>query len=201
MIVTVSRQFASGGREVGKRLADALNLKYYDREIVTEIAKNISLDENYVNNILANGYRNASLIFAHSLPLTTAPFDSVTDVLVEQQKIIKAIGERGNCLIVGRNADVILRELHPVRLFVYADDASKIKRCRERERDGEDLSDRKLLKRFKEIDKGREKLHELLSGSDWGAKEAYDILINTSGIDIKSIIEPLARLVECYKKM
>ena len=201
MIVTISRQFASGGREVGKRLADALNLQYYDREILTEIAKSTSLDEDYITNILAKGgYPKFTLSFAHSLPLSSAAMDTVTDVLVAQQKIVRAIGEKGNCLIVGRNADVILRDKHPVRIFVYADDQSKIRRCRERERDGEDLSDKKLLKKFKEIDKGREKLHDLMSGYDWGAKEGYDIMLNTSNTDIKSVIPALSELVLQYNK-
>ena len=201
MIITISRQFASGGREVGKRLADALNLEYYDKEIVAEIAKSTSLTEDYVDEVISRGgYRNYALSFAHTLPLAPVMLDSVTDVLVAQQKIIKAIGAKKNCVIVGRSADVILKNLNPVRIFVYADEQSKIKRCGERERDGEDLNDKKLLKKFKEIDKGRKKLHELFAGPDWGEKESYDIMLNTSDTEIKDIIPSLAELVKNYKK-
>lgn len=200
MIITISREFASGGREVGKRLADALGLDYYDKEIVTEIAKSTSLDPEYVTRVLSKGGRNYAISFAHTLPLTPVITDMVTDVLVAQQKVIKAIGEKGNCVIVGRSADVILKEMRPVKIFVYADEQSKIKRCRERERDGEDLTDKKLLKKFKEIDKGREKLHDLLSSGEWGEKEGYDIMLNTSGAEIKNLIPALSELVKQYNK-
>lgn len=201
MIITISRQFASGGREVGKRLADALNLEYYDREIVAEIAKSTSLTEEYVDDVISRGgYRNYTLSFAHTLPLAPVIPDSVTDVLVAQQNVIKAIGAKKNCVIVGRSADVILKNLHPVRIFVYADDQSKIKRCRERGHEGEDLTDKKLLKKFKEIDKGRKKLHELFAGPEWGEKEGYDIMLNTSNADIKEIIPSLSELVKHFNQ-
>lgn len=197
MIITVSRQFASGGRELGKRLADELGLTYYDKELIAEIAKSASLHEEYVDKVLEKGgFTNFAFSFAHSIPLATTMPYSVTDVLVAQQNVIKAIAKKGDCVIVGRCADVIASEYNPVRIFVYADEQSKIARCRARERDGEDLNDKKLLKRFKEIDKGREKLHDLLASTPWGAKEAYDIMVNTSRMEIAKIIEPIAELAK-----
>ncbi len=196
MIITISRQFASGGREIGKRLADALGLEYYDRELITEIAGQSSLNEDYVAQVLEKGgFANFAFSFAHTMPLTATTPNTVTDVLVAQQKVIKAIAQKGDCVIVGRCADVIAADFHPVKIFVYADSQSKIKRCREREHEGEDLSDKKLLKRFKEIDKGRAKLHDLLSSLPWGDKDGYDLMLNTSNIDIKAIIPKLADLI------
>lgn len=201
MIVTISRQFGSGGRELGKRLADELGYAYYDRELVTEIAKKTELNEHYVESVLENGgYRNFAFSFAHTMPLISPVPDTVTDVLVQQQKVIKAIGDRGDCVIVGRCADVILASYSPVRIFVYADDASKIQRCRERAAEGEDVSDKSILKNAKAIDKGRAKLCDLLSSHPWGDKNSYDVMLNTSGRDIKSFIPSLAQFVKAYKK-
>lgn len=195
MIITVSREFGSGGRELGKRLADALGLQYYDKELIEEIAKSTALDQNYVTKVLENGgFANFAFSFAHSLPLTPNTPNYVTDVLVAQQKIVTAIAERGDCVIVGRCADVIAGKYNPVRIFVYADEQSKIKRCRERATEGEDLSDKALKKSFKRIDKGRAKLHDLLSSTPWGEKTGYDLMINTTRTDIKSIIPQLADL-------
>ena len=133
MIITVSRQFGSGGREVGKRLADELNLLYYDRELVTDIAEHTDLNESYVSSVLENGgFKNYAFTFGRSMPFVSPTPAPVTDVLVAQQRIIKAIGEKGNCVIVGRSADVILKDYKPFRIFVYADDDSKIARCRAR---------------------------------------------------------------------
>ncbi len=196
MIVTVSRQFGSGGRELGKRLSDSLGLQYYDRELVTEIANKTALDENYVSSILeSGGFNNFAFSFARTMPLLSSTPAAVTDVLVAQQKIIRSIGEKGDCVIVGRCADVILRDLHPVRIFVYADEKSKIARCRARAAKGEDYTDKELIKNFKKIDKGRAKLHDLLSSSDWGDKACYDLMINTSGKSIEKMIAPLADLI------
>ena len=195
MIITVSREFGSGGRELGKRLADALGLEYYDKELIAEIAKSTSLNENYVTAVLENGgFANFSFSFAHSLPLTATTPNTVTDVLVAQQKIITAIAEKGDCVIVGRCADVIASKFNPVRIFVYADEQSKIKRCRERAQEGEELTDKQLKKSFRRIDKGRAKLHDLLSSTPWGEKCGYDLMINTTRTDIKSIIPQLADL-------
>ena len=197
MIITISRQFGSGGREVGKRLADALGYAYYDRELVTEISKNTTLNEEYVNSVLEHGgYSNYAFSFAHTMPLVSTVPDCATEVLVSQQKVIKAIGEKGNCVIVGRCADVILAKLKPVKIFVYADDESKVKRCRERAAEGEDVSDKRILKYAKAIDKSRARLCDLLSSHPWGDKESYDIMLNTSNVDIKSIIPALTEMVK-----
>lgn len=201
MIITVSREFGSGGREVGKRLADELQLTYYDKELVTEIAKKTELDENYVSSVLERGgYANYAFSFGRSMPLVSTAAAPVTEVLVAQQNVIKSIGEKGDCLIVGRCADVILRGLSPFKIFVYADNQSKIERCRARAKDGEDLSDKKLIKSFKEIDSGRKKLHELLGSIPWGDKAGYDLMLNTTNVEIKEIIPALARLIKAARK-
>ncbi|MDE7084235.1 MAG: cytidylate kinase-like family protein [Clostridia bacterium] len=196
MIVTISRQFGSGGREIGKRLADELGLKYYDKELITEIAGAVSLNEEYVEKVLENGgFKNFAFSFAHSMPLAVATPNTVTDVLVAQQKVIRAVAKKGNCVIVGRCADVIAREFNPVRIFVYADEKSKLERCRARAKDGENLTDKQMLKNFKDIDKGRAKLYDLLSATAWGAREGYDIMLNTSRVEITKIIKPLSDLI------
>lgn len=200
MVITVSRQFASGGRELGKRLADELGYKYYDKEIITEIANSTSLNEGYVEKILeSGGFANFAFSFAHSMPLASAAPNTVTDVLVAQQKVIRAIAKKENCVIVGRCADVIASEYNPFRIFVYADTRSKINRCRARADANEKLSDKQMLKSFKEIDRGRAKLHDLLSSTPWGDCDGYDLMINTSSIEIKNIINPLSQLIAAVK--
>lgn len=196
MIVTISRQFGSGGREIGKRLADELGLKYYDKEIIAEIASTTKLDEEYVSKVIENGgFKNFAFSFAHSIPLVSPTPNNVTEVLIAQQKVIKAIAKKGNCVIVGRCADVITHEYNPVKLFVYADEQSKLERCRARAKEGETLTDKQLLKSFKEIDKGRAKLYDLLASYSWGAREGYDLMVNTSRTEITKIIKPLSDLI------
>lgn len=197
MIVTISRQFGSGGREIGKRLSDELGLKYYDKELIYEIASTTNLNEGYVNKVLENGgFSNYAYSFAHSLPIVSSTPTSVTDVLVAQQKVIKAIAKRGGCVIVGRCADVIAAEYNPVKIFVYADEQSRLARCRERAKDNEKLTDKQLLKSIKEIDKGRAKLYDLVGSYPWGSRDGYDLMINTSRTEIAKIIKPIAELIK-----
>ena len=197
MIITVSRQFGSGGREVGKRLADALGLTYYDKELVTEITNHTDLNESYVSSVLeSGGFRNYAFTFGRTMPFVSTTPAPVTDVLVAQQKIIKAIGEKGNCVIVGRSADVILKDFKPFRLFIYADNDSKIARCRARAPEGEHYTDKQMIRRFKEIDSGRRKLHDLLGVHPWGDKAGYDLMINTTNVNIKAIIPALAEYIK-----
>lgn len=129
-IITISREFGSGGRELGKRLADMLNVAYYDTEVITEIAKQTNLDENYVSTISEKGVPSFNFHFGHTFGATIN--QTAMDVVVAQHKVVKELAKKGDCIIVGRCADKILQDLKPLRIFVYADMQSKIKRCREK---------------------------------------------------------------------
>ncbi len=199
MIITVSREFGSGGREIGMRLARELGLQYFDKEIVAEIADRTELDEHYVETVLdKGGYKSFSFSFGRSLPMISAAPDVVTDVLVAQQQVIRALGAKGNCLVVGRCAEELLKQYKPFRIFVYADDESKIKRCRARASENENYSDKQLIKKFREIDKGRKQLHDLVSPNEWGVRSEYELMINTSRVDIDKIIAPLAEYIRSF---
>lgn len=195
MIITISREFGSGGREIGKRLADELHIAYYDQEILRALANEMKLDEAYLEKVLQQKVSN-------SFPLTyskTLSFYSNTascSMMAEQHKIIQKLAEKGDCVIVGRGSDVILRDYHPFNIFVYASVDSKLKRCRERSLKDEHLSDHELLKKMKQIDKARAENRYLFSSTKWGDKSNYDVCINTSHVDIKEIIHPLACLIK-----
>lgn len=199
MIITVSREFGSGGREIGKRLADSLKLEYYDKEIVTRIAASTELNEGYVSSVLeSGGYKNYAFTFARTMPLASPVPNAVTDILVAQQTVIKTIGAERDCVIVGRCADAILSEKNPFKIFVYADEQSKLRRCRERAPEDEKLTDRQMLRKFRQIDNGRKKLHDLFSAKRWGDKSGYDLMINTSNADVKSLVPALAELIRSF---
>lgn len=192
-IITVSREFGSGGREVGKRLADELGYKYYDREIVTEIAKKTELNEEYVAHILEQGgFGHIPVHFGRTFSYAAIMPQSTINLFSEQHKIIKELAKRDNCVIVGRAADVILKDYNPINLFVYADMASKIERCQKREDVKENVSLKSLEKNIKKIDSERAKYHELFSDIAWGDKAGYHLCINTTGVDIKKIVPKIA---------
>ena len=187
-IITVSREFGSGGRELGKRLADSLGFAYYDKEIISQIASDEGLCEEYVQRVLESpssfGY---TLNFSRSF-LSIQNVDIAPTLLAKQHNLIKKIARSGNCVIVGRGADQILKEHDPLRLFVYADMASKLERCRSRAEEGEDISEKTLKRKIKSIDKARAENYAFVSDTPWGDKSAYDLCVNTTYTEIKAIV-------------
>lgn len=197
-IVTVSREFGSGGREIAKRLADSLELEYIDREIIKAIAKETNLDENYLNGKL-EGLSRYQLTFARSFANVSQIRNSAM-LIAKQHQIIKEIASKKDCVIVGRGADAVLADLKPFNIFVYADMQSKIARCKRRTSNGEILSDKEIARKIKAIDKARKSTHDLYSSYRWGDKIGYNLCINTTDMTIKDVIPLLANLIENYFK-
>lgn len=197
-IITIGRNFGSGGREVGRRLAERLGIAYYDHEIVTEMAKRTNLTEEYIRQIEES--RTIPLL-PITIGMTFSPqfypmLDQSLQVFTEQSKIIKEMAEKSDCVIVGRCADYLLREKNPLRLFIYADMEYRIKRCRARGDADEDLSDKGLRARIQGVDKERARYYQLYTNQTWGDPENYDLCINTSRMDIKVLTEALAMFIE-----
>lgn len=197
-IITVSREFGSGGRELGKRLADALGYAYYDKEILSVVSSNLKSDETYVS-------RKLDAAALHSIPLTygrtigrTRLSMETAQIMAEQHKVIREIARKGeNFVIVGRNADVVLKDYHPVNLFVYADMDAKIRRSMSR-KENDISSEKEMAKLIAQIDKGRKKSRELLTNLAWGEKANYHLCINTSDVEIKKMVAPVAELVKTF---
>ena len=198
-IITVSREFGSGGREIAKRLSDELGIDYYDREILTAIAEECLLDEEYVEEMLNKKLMsNYQLSFSHTFSYVPMLESSITNVLAQQQKIIRELAEKEDCIIVGRCADIILEKYKPFRLFVYADMDAKVERCMNRAEEGENLTKREMEKKIKQIDKARASYHNVISDYPWGDKRGYNLCINTTDVDIKKIVPYIARYINEY---
>lgn len=194
-IITISREFGSGGREVGKRLADALGYAYYDREILTAMAQSTEMEESYLERILEQGAVTAQypIVFCRTLSQTAYLSNLSAALLAKQTALIQKIAQTGNCVIVGRNANVILEDHKPLRIFVYAELGSRIQRCKERETEPVSRSDKEYEKQIKEVDKLRARNHDLLSAYRWNDMRGYDLCLNTSYLEIKKIIPSVAQ--------
>ncbi len=197
-IVTIGRQFGSGGRELGKRISERLKIAYYDQEIITEISKRTALSETYVKQISeSRPVMSYPIHVGHSFyPLPYPMFQQSISIYTEQHTLLKELAEKSDCVIVGRCADTILKDDNPFRIFVYADMASKIKRCMERKPEGEHFTEAQMKKQIAEIDKRRAKYYEFFSERKWGAKENYDLMVNTTGADIDKLSEALCTYLE-----
>ncbi len=200
-IITVSREFGSGGRELGKRIAEQLGYAYYDKEIITAIAKMHNFDENYVENMLESAFPvSVPVTFGRTFSYNDPTGQQAISLLATQSRLLKEFAAKDNCVIVGRSANIILEDFNPLNIFVYADLESKIKRCRERADKNEQLTDIMIKRKIKQIDAGRAKHQRFLSDLKWGDKSGYHLCINTSGIVIKNAAPIVADFAERYFK-
>jgi len=200
-VVTIGREFGSGGREIGKRMAEALGFAYYDDEIIAAIAERSSLAEEYVKQVVENRITTYYPITI-ATSFATVPEDSTYGVnrtiFAAQNEILQEMAEKSDCVIVGRCADQILEKYHPLRFFIYADLESKISRCRAKHPGDADLSDKELEKKIKSVDKARAQYYRFFTGQDLSDRLNHDIGINASNMPIKQLALGLADLVRQY---
>lgn len=198
-IITISREFGSGGRELGKRLADLTGFSYYDHEILTAIAAKKGLSENYVDAALDTcDYCHMPLHFGRSFSIPSNSNRKV-ELLLEEKNIIKEIAHSGNdCIIVGRDADVILQKYNPFSLFVCAQMNSKIQRCAKRASQNEQLSSREIIRQIKRIDAARKATRNILTDSEWGDPHVYQLVVNTTDWSIGELATVIATYADNF---
>lgn len=196
-IITIGRQFGSGGRELGRRLAEELGFEYYDKEIVSEIASHTSLSENYVRQVIERTPHHLfPITVGQSLSyLSDYQFQMVQSVYQAQSEIIRSMADKSSCVIVGRCADYILRDRKPMRIFVYADKDSRLRRCIERSDGRDNMSERELKQYIRQMDKNRADYYNYYTGHRWGDMENYDLCVNTTDTEIKKLVPSLAGLL------
>lgn len=196
-IITISREFGSGGRELGKRMADVLGWDYYDREIIDAVAKEEGLDADYVNAVLErHEWWSVPITFHRSFTVSTAPS---TDLLVKEKEVIERIAKAGrNCILVGRNADFFLRSYDPFRIFVCAETEAKIRRCRERAEDQAGLTDKEIERQLRRIDRSRASNRELVAGDRWGERSSYHLTVNTTDWNLKELAPAVAAVAQRF---
>ena len=189
-IITIGREYGSGGRTIGKLAAQKLGIPYYDRELVDETAKHSGLaveaieenDQVVTRSFLYDLAIGTSYGYVHH---AGANLDLNTQVFLAQRDVILKFAETP-CVIVGRCADYILRDRQDVlRIFIYADKKSRLKRIVEEY--GEDAS--KAEKLLTQSDKRRARHYEEFTDSIWGARRNYDMLLNSGMLGIEKTAE------------
>jgi len=201
-IITISREFGSGGRELRKRLADELGFKYYDKEILEKILENDNYDDTYIKNFSEKQLVTNTLHYANSFYIYESIQNPRTEIIAEEHKLLRKLANKENCVIVGRAANSILKEFDPFNIFVYSDMKYKLERCRTKGTEEEaELTNENIEKQINKIDKGRKKYYESVSDLKWGNKLDFDLCINTSKMEIKKMVPSLASYIkEFYKQ-
>ncbi len=203
-VVTISRQYGSGGREIGKKLAEAWGIPFYDNELITRAAKDSGFAETAFET--AESRANNSLLY--SIARGTASFNgqdmgfsidnlSLDDKLyLAQAKVIRNCAAEGPCVIVGRCADYILRKIdNLVNIFIYADMDFRIERAMRI--DG--MPPEKIESAILKIDKRRSNYHNFHTGEKWGRVENYSLCVNSARVGIDNAVQVIKTYVEGMK--
>lgn len=195
-IITISREFGSGGRELGKRLADFIGATYYDKEILSAISERFSENENNIELTLSKGGFSAiPLSFSNTLSHVSNINMSESYHLARYHRIMKDIATIGDAVIVGLGADVILREHNPYSIYVYSDITSKVERCRARAHGEEkNMTDKEWVRKIKYVDKERANHYAMIASTPWGDMHNYNLCIDTSGSNLADIVPIIAEL-------
>jgi cytidylate kinase len=195
LIVTIDREYGSGGHEVARRLADRLGLRLYDEEIIAKAAEKTGYREEYIkdNEEKAPDF-SISGIFSAVDTFQTSPFARVQE---EEFNIIREIAAEGSCVIVGRAADYILSNERHVSIFLFAPIEDRVKRklrlATMNETD-EPTDEAGMEKLVKQTDKQRRRYYEFYTDNKWGGREVYDLLINTSRTGVNGAVD----IIEAY---
>ena len=202
IIITIARQYGSGGREIGNRIAELLGIPLYDKELITDAAAKCgfddeaikSLDESATNSLLytlamGSNILGTTMHFGYKMPLNDKLF-------ILQSEIIKDYAKEGSCVIVGRCADYVLRdEENVLKLFIYADLDHRQKRVEERH---PEIKPSQVIDVINKTDKRRSSYYNFYTGNKWGKYDNYDIAINSSTLGIEGSAN---LIVSCIKKL
>lgn len=195
-IITIGREFGSGGREIGRRLAEKLGMAYYDHEIVKELIARTHFAEDYIRSI---DEKRPFSFYAMPTgrtfwPMPNPLMDQQMAVLEKEREVLLDMAKRSDCVIVGRRADYVLRDENPLRLFFYAEMDFKMAQCRKRERDQQLMSDKELRQKIQQIDKNRREYYEFFTGQKWGEMINYDLCLNTGKLGMDRVVSSITSL-------
>lgn len=202
IIITIARQYGSGGREIGERVAAKLNIPIYDKILITEAASKGNLneevlkkaDESAANSLLytlamGSNTLGAAMHFGYNMPLSDKLF-------LLQSDVIRDFAAKGSGIFIGRCADYVLRdEPNILRLFIYGDLDHRQERVKERH---PELKSAQVIDAISKTDKRRSTYYNFYTGNKWGKYDSYDMAINSSTLGIEGTAELIC---EFAKKM
>ncbi|MDD3250989.1 MAG: cytidylate kinase-like family protein [Lachnospiraceae bacterium] len=204
LVITIERQYGSGGRIVGTKLAEELGIPFYDDEILSMTAEKSAVGEQYFrladekagNNLLrriVGGIRGMTL----DEPKTEGDVTSPDNLFKFQSEVIRELANTESCVIVGRCADYVLETAGKedlVKIFVYADTPTCVRRTMEI--DGI-MDTKEALNKLNRITKQRREYHKYFTGREWENFSNYDLPINSSKLELDQIVE----LIKTYIRM
>ena len=201
-IITIARQYGSGGHDVGKKLAEELNIPFYDKELLERAAKDSGFCQEIFENYdekPTNSFLYSLVMDTYSMGYSSAAFAEMPlnhKIFLAQFNAIKDIAKEGPCVIVGRCADYALADFpNVVNVYLYADMKDRIARIARRH----DLADAKAKDMIQKTDKSRASYYNYYTNKKWGEATGYDLCLNTGTLGIDGTIH-MIREFAAYKE-
>lgn len=200
-VITIGRQFGSGGFDVGKQLAEELGYEFYDKEILTHAAEQSGIhidilkrnDEKRTSSLLYTLATGASYYGNHISSGTEHTIG--TQLYIAQVNAIKSLAAKGNCVMVGRCADFFLDGLCDLTsVFISASDEFRIDRVKKQY----SITDKNAADMMKKIDRSRASFYNSTTGKKWGDAKIYDLCLSTSTVGIDGAVKIIKTFLE-YK--
>ena len=202
IIITIARQYGSGGREIGEAVAKKLGFPLFDKQLITDAASKGNLneevlkktDESAANSLLytlamGSNIAGASLHFGYKMPINDKLF-------ILQSEVIKEYARAGSCVIIGRCSDYVLRdEKNVFRLFIYGDLEHRKERVQTRH---PEIKSAQVIDIINKTDRRRASYYNFYTGNTWGKYDNYDMAINSSTLGIEGTAD---LIVTCAKQM
>ena len=202
LIITVARQYGSGGREIGERVAELLEIPLFDKQLIADAASKGNLneevlrktDETAANSLLYTLAMGSNVVgttmhFGYKMPINDKLF-------ILQSEVIKEYAKNGSCVIIGRCADYVLREEEGIfRLFVYGDLDHRKERVKERH---PEIKTSQIVDVINKTDRRRASYYNFYTGNKWGKYDNYDMAVNSSTLGIEGTAQLIA---SCAKQL
>ena len=180
VVVTISREYGSGGRYVGKILANKINLPFYDKELISLTAKESGFSKSYVS-------KNDEI-------MSSTKYENNNDdrMFIAESKVIKNLA-KNSCVIVGRCSDFILKDSkNTLKVFLYSDNKSKVKRAVKYY----GIKEEKALKEIEKINKQREKHYKYYTNREWKDPNNYDLMLNVDLLGVEKCADIIKNIIE-----
>ncbi len=195
-IITIEREYASGGREIGQKVAERLGIPFYNREILEIASERCGVSVDY----LASAEEAAPKSFLYTLMLSSNPTRSIEDnlplsdkVYIVETNIIRELAEKSDCVIVGRCASYILRDMEKMfSTFIYADTEARVKRAVE----CYGIEPRRAEAMLRKSDKRRETFYSINTGGNWYDKSNYSLCLNSNDLGIELCTDIIVNSVQ-----
>lgn len=196
-VITISREFGSGGREVGFRLSELLKIPFYDKEIISLAAEdsNIAEDIFHANDEVIGRKERIDHEYVSVNPFSPLYEVPVSDqVFLAQSQMIRKLEQEGPCIIIGRCSDIIVED--GFHVFICASMKKRIERMQKLE---PDETVKKLEARMREVDRKRRDYYQYYSGNEWGNPRNYHMSLNSGKLGVERCVEMIADYVQKYK--